>query len=159
MTFNIRSLTERDVAEVSALAHRIWRQHYITIISADQIEYMLAQRHTEARYCELLEDGIMKCLVAEDDGKIIGFVVYGPDRHPQKIFVNSLYVQAESRGRGIGRKLLESLPRKPLTLRVNKANHDTIEFYKRYGFVVTKEDVLQLGHGFVMDDYLMECAA
>lgn len=41
----IAPLVPEDVERVSALAAGIWRTHYPGIISAAQIEYMLAQRY------------------------------------------------------------------------------------------------------------------
>ena len=41
-------------------------------------------------------------------------------------------------------------------LAVNKRNEKAIGSYKKYGFVVREAIVDDIGHGFVMDDYVME---
>ncbi len=44
---------------------------------------------------------------------------------------------------------------KALFLNVNKYN-SAIHFYQKTGFVIAKEEVIDIGNGFVMDDYVME---
>jgi ribosomal protein S18 acetylase RimI-like enzyme len=39
-------------------------------------------------------------------------------------------------------------------LQVNKDNK-AVEFYKKVGFHIEKEALFDIGHGFVMDDYIM----
>ena len=43
---------------------------------------------------------------------------------------------------------------KQLILQVNKQN-PAIDFYKRQGFSILSENIFELAHGFVMDDYIM----
>jgi ribosomal protein S18 acetylase RimI-like enzyme len=42
-----------------------------------------------------------------------------------------------------------------LFLNVNKYN-SAIQFYHKIGFEIAKEEVIDIGNGFVMDDYVME---
>ena len=41
-------------------------------------------------------------------------------------------------------------------LQVNKRNVNAINSYQKYGFVVREVTVDDIGHGYVMDDYVME---
>jgi ribosomal protein S18 acetylase RimI-like enzyme len=41
-----------------------------------------------------------------------------------------------------------------LFLNVNKDN-PAIEFYKRFGLEITSSEVIEIGQGYVMDDYVM----
>ena len=43
-----------------------------------------------------------------------------------------------------------------MILAVNKRNTTAIGSYRKYGFVVRESIVDDIGHGFVMDDYVME---
>ncbi len=53
------------------------------------------------------------CLVAEDDGKLLGLVQYlyhGTTWSPKiRIYLHDLYTVPESRGKGIGRQLIEAV--------------------------------------------------
>ena len=53
------------------------------------------------------------CLVAEEEGKLLGFVHYlfhGSCWSPkQRIYLNDLFTTPESRGKGVGRALIEAV--------------------------------------------------
>jgi ribosomal protein S18 acetylase RimI-like enzyme len=42
-----------------------------------------------------------------------------------------------------------------LLLNVNK-NNNAQYFYNKLGFIISKEEVIDIGNGYVMDDYVME---
>ncbi|MCA1979061.1 MAG: GNAT family N-acetyltransferase, partial [Thiobacillus sp.] len=43
-----------------------------------------------------------------------------------------------------------------LRLQVNRGNAAAIRAYEKYGFRIVASRVFDIGHGFVMDDYMME---
>jgi ribosomal protein S18 acetylase RimI-like enzyme len=70
-------------------------------------------------------------------------------------------LQPACHGQGMGKAMIqfiieETLPlgAEFLELNVNKAN-PTVAFYKKFGFTITEETVVQIGEGYVMDDYVM----
>ncbi len=63
---------------------------------------------------------------------------------------------------GLGRKLLLNAAGwgaanafQTIILAVNKRNHRAFDVYLRYGFSIREEVVVDIGGGFVMDDYIM----
>jgi len=42
-----------------------------------------------------------------------------------------------------------------VVLNVNRFN-PAVSFYEKYGFKIIKEEVIDIGNGYVMDDYVME---
>ena len=44
---------------------------------------------------------------------------------------------------------------KRLTLAVNRKNINAIAAYRKWGFAVTATSYVEIGEGFVMDDYIM----
>ena len=44
---------------------------------------------------------------------------------------------------------------KQIKLTVNKNNVDSLKFYEKVGFVKAEKILIDIGNGFVMDDYLM----
>ena len=77
-------------------------------------------------------------IVAEMDGKIVGFSCYGKNE-AGKNEVFALYLLKEAQGLGIGRKLLDTAIEKldsaaPVSLWVLKGNSRAIGFYEHYGF-------------------------
>jgi GNAT superfamily N-acetyltransferase len=56
------------------------------------------------RWCESLDDVL---LIAEDDGKIVGFSFYAAHIPTGKVTWENLYVDPSARGKGIGKALIE----------------------------------------------------
>ena len=52
-------------------------------------------------------------------------------------------------------KILRKLDLQTLILTVNKHNHVAISAYRHYGFEIAADSVVDIGGGFVMNDYLM----
>lgn len=158
-TISIREMQLEDIPAVSALAVRIWRAHYPDIISREQIEYMLplgcsAESITE----KYLAEKKQRFFLLEDKGVLAGYAAIEP-RGPREWYLDKLYVDTTRHRKGLGSALLAHIERivkpKVLTLRVNRANIKAINFYMRHGFFITALDVLDIGGGFVMDDFLM----
>ena len=43
-----------------------------------------------------------------------------------------------------------------LFLNVNKHNQSAIGFYEKHGFFLVKKEVIDIGNGFIMDDFVFE---
>jgi ribosomal protein S18 acetylase RimI-like enzyme len=100
---------------------------------------------------------------AGPDGGLVAFAAWGPPGPSTKL--HKLYVDPAHQRRGLGRGLVarvEELARAAgagrLTLNVNKRNDAAVAAYRRWGFEVTSAVVLDIGGGFVMDDWIMEKA-
>lgn len=155
-------LAAPDVAAVIALARRIWKAHYPGIISQEQIDYMLAQRYTVARLQQELAMPEIRWELARQAGQLLGFAstIHLPEM--QELKLDKLYVAPEAQGRGVGRALVASalarakaLSCSALILGVNKNNEQAITAYRHFGFVVRAEAKVDIGAGFVMDDFIM----
>lgn len=68
------------------------------------------ERNPSYAYILLCQHFGNTCLVAEKDGRMVGFVLaYVPPRQPDTVFVWQIGVSREVRGRGVGHKLLNQL--------------------------------------------------
>lgn len=162
MSVTCRSMTSADIEAVSALAQKIWYRHYPGIIAVEQIDYMLGQRYRPERLREELATSGIAWDVAERDGALCGFASTHHDRVHGELKLDKLYVDPALQRLGIGRQLLEqaierarSLGCSALYLAVNKHNGQAIEAYRRYGFAVRDAVTVDIGGGFVMDDFIM----
>ncbi len=162
MNVLISPLGVADVDSVIALARRVWQQTYPGIISQEQIDYMLAQRYGRERLlAELATPGIWWDL-ATADGCQAGFSSCIAMAGGCEMKLDKLYVDPQRQNGGIGGRLLEEVERHAraagcgtLILAVNKRNQRAIAAYLRYGFVVRDSVCVDIGHGFVMDDFIM----
>lgn len=158
-TVSIRPLVPADLPELSALAGRIWRAHYAPeIVSHEQIEYMLPSVASPEVIEKNIREKNQRFWIMEHGRHMAGYSAAEP-RGGNDWFLDKLYVDVNGHRRGLGSRMLEHVLRetgaKTLSLRVNRKNIKAINFYFKHGFSITALDVLDLGNGYVMDDFLM----
>jgi ribosomal protein S18 acetylase RimI-like enzyme len=149
-------------AELAELAESIWTEHYTPIIGAEQVRYMLDRFQSAEKMLEDIAVDGYRYFIACDGEKKVGYCAIKPDFESGGLFLSKLYVEKSRRGRGIARLMLEKsvvIARENrldhIWLTVNKHNVNSIEVYKKLGFVIVEEMVKDIGGGFVMDDYKM----
>mgnify|MGYP001146777304 CR=1 FL=1 len=150
-----------QIAAVAALAREIWMRHYVPIIGAAQVEYMLEKfQSAEAIARQIAEEGCEYYLVPD-----AGYLALVPDRAENRMLLSKIYVREEMRGTGLGRAMVEFAEKRcaelgcgRLWLTVNRNNAGSIAFYERMGFRKARMAVTDIGGGFVMDDWWMEKA-
>lgn len=154
-------VTPMDIPRLRRLARRIWHACYPEIISVAQINYMLDEFFSPAALRQDLAAGQIWEL-AWLRHKPVGFVacVPAPSRRPLKL--SKLYLLPACHGRGLGHAMLtrvKAIARRRnarnIFLTVNKRNAKAIRAYLRAGFTVTRSIKVNIGRGFVMDDYVM----
>jgi ribosomal protein S18 acetylase RimI-like enzyme len=161
-------VAEQDFDVLRELAGTIWRQHYSAIISAAQIDYMLAARFNEEALRERAQAADSWLELLRVGEKLVGYCGYellgmdGTKGSPADMKLGQLYVLESHRGRGFGSCMLgrvedraRGLGSRVLWLQVNKKNAGAIAFYRAAGFEVVREAVFDIGGGFVMDDNVM----
>jgi GNAT superfamily N-acetyltransferase len=157
----ISVLTIEDIDTLIPLAHSIWHAHYPSIISTGQIDYMLVRGYTrEVILDEIMQQGIV-WLAVRDAGTMIGFASIGP--HDVGVMkLHKLYLLPDYHGKGIGKRALEEIEQVAmqhksvkLVLNVNRHNLKAINAYTRAGWHIAEETVVDIGGGYIMDDYVM----
>jgi len=156
-----RAESRQDAADIANLAERIWTEHYTPIIGIDQVRYMLEKFQSFDKIYGDIISGEFQYFIALCSGIPAGYMSIktgcGKD-----IFLSKLYVEKAYRGRGIARKMVNTVKDigvkggyDYIWLTVNKNNTGSIEAYKRMGFSIVDKIVTDIGGGFVMDDYKM----
>lgn len=148
---------------VQDIAQKTWPIAYKDVISLAQIEYMLEMMYSKSALKEQLEVKKHHFILAKKANKILGFASYELNCNSVgKTKIHKLYVLPETQGSGIGVKLVNFLSEKAkenhqsaIFLNVNKYN-PAQNFYKKIGFVVAYEEVINIGNNFIMDDFVME---
>jgi GNAT superfamily N-acetyltransferase len=157
----LKRLTADEVDAVSALARVVWQATYPPLISQAQIDAMLAGRYAPARIRAQLDDPRHAWWVARHKQTLVGFahaVLDGAD-----VKLDKLYVHPDSQRHGIGAALVQRVDdwmhrqqARRLWLQVNRGNLQAVAAYRKYGFHILESHVFDIGHGFVMDDHVME---
>lgn len=155
------NLEQLDI--VQDIAQKTWPIAYKDVISLAQIEYMLGMMYSKSALKEQLEVKKHHFILAKKEKEFLGFASYELNCNSVgKTKIHKLYVLPETQGSGIGVKLVNFLSEKAkanhqstIFLNVNKYN-PAQNFYKKIGFVVAYEEVIDIGNNFIMDDFVME---
>ena len=126
---------------------------------------MIDTFYNETALRKQIEDkGHVFYLAQDDKDNYVGFVSYEINCEPHKTKIHKIYVLPESQGTGLGRQFFELVKdkatennQKAIFLNVNKYNN-ALHFYTKLGFAKVKDEVIAIGNGYVMDDYVMEVA-
>jgi ribosomal protein S18 acetylase RimI-like enzyme len=158
---SIVGATHADLATVAELAGVIWRRHYPGVITHEQIDYMLEHGYSHAALSRFIQEDGAGLELARMNGRVVGFAAYQRDG-AHELKVEKLYVHQDFQRCGVGSRLIacaEAAARAQrctaLILNVNKNNLQAIRAYEKNGFVIREAVVVDIGHGFVMDDYVM----
>jgi GNAT superfamily N-acetyltransferase len=149
---------------VEELARIIWPTCYAQILSAAQIDYMLDMMYAVERLVMEQRAGVQLVLIAAGaGGEACGFASWGGSAQARVCKLHKLYVVPMEWGRGLGGALLAHVTGSAVAegydamrLNVNKYNQRAIAVYQRKGFVQVAAEVVPIGGGYVMDDYVME---
>jgi len=150
-----------SIQKIEALAREIWTEHYPSIISMEQIFYMLFKFQTAEAIKTQIAEGVLYYLILDRKAGELGYLAFYPKE--EELFLSKLYVKKEYRGQGLGRQALEFVEHiarqnklAKVTLTVNKNNINSIKAYLKSGFIKKADVVTEIGAGFIMDDYLLE---
>jgi len=159
-SIRINAILENEIPILQKLAREIWDEHYIKILSQEQVDYMLDKFYSSEKIASEIEEGIIWEILWNEENPI-GYLVCKLES--DKLYISKIYLKAETRGKGLGKfllnhakKLAKQNQKKSIYLNVNKYNSDSIAFYERNGFEKIDEGVFDIGNGFVMDDFIME---
>ena len=134
--------TEEEIFTISKLAREIWPVVYDYMISQEQISYMLEMMYSKAALQKQFTALGHKFLLLKDNQDYIGFASYSSTENRAICYLQKLYLQAKTQGKGYGVMLLDAvitqsklLGATHLRLNVNKTNR-SVKFYEKQGFRV-----------------------
>lgn len=155
--------TAAQVADVARMAHEVWNEYYVSLIGQAQVDYMVAKFQSAAAMQAQIDSGY-EYFHIQQSGENVGYAAVRHDTADARVFISKLYLLAAHRKSGAGRQalaLIERMARERgathLWLTVNKGNA-SVQAYERLGFKIVEALVMDIGGGYVMDDYKMEKA-
>jgi ribosomal protein S18 acetylase RimI-like enzyme len=140
----IRSATTDDARRIAEVHVGSWRHAYRGMLPDAFLERRSADDREETWRGELADEAT-DALVAEDEGRIVGFTSFGKSRDgdasERTAEVLTIYVEPSTMGRGVGRELLAATTAslrdrgfERATLWVLEANERARRFYERAGW-------------------------
>ncbi|MCQ2143808.1 MAG: GNAT family N-acetyltransferase [Bacteroidales bacterium] len=159
----IRKSTVNDVPKLREMAEIAFRDTYRTILSPEQMEYMMDWMYSEESLeAQILDKGHIYYIV---EGK--GYVSIRPDGElpdGRPLFhLEKIYVLPDFKGQGLGRMFFSTAVEEArrlaggrpfrIELNVNRSN-PAVGFYEHLGMSRAREGDFPIGGGFYMNDYI-----
>lgn len=159
---HLEKIDKSQLSIIKDLAYTIWPSTYSEILSTEQLNYMLNNFYSIENLSNQMDKGQLFELLL-DDNIVIGFVAYEINcKETDLLKIHKIYLLPETQGKGFGKfmidevvKIAKNSHQKGVFLNVNKYNKAQF-FYKKLGFTITKEEVIDIGNDYIMDDYQME---
>jgi ribosomal protein S18 acetylase RimI-like enzyme len=173
---HIRNAFTDDIPIIRDIAYKTWPIAFRDILKPEQIDYMLEMMYSPSSLTEQIDIKGHRFLLSffydlESNNKesghrecrYIGYASYelniaGSD----KTKIHKIYVLPKYQGSGCGKALIKEIEKIALfnnspilSLNVNR-NNRAITFYKNFGFKIVNEENIDIGNGFLMEDYVME---
>ena len=159
---SFKKATKVDIPQIQELAKKSWNSAYQNIISQDQIDYMLQQMYSEEEISSHLENPNYQYYLILKDETAAGFIGFEFHYENATTKLHRIYLLEDFKGQGLGKAAINFLKGKTsettdnrIILNVNK-NNPAKQMYESQGFTTYKEDIFDIGNGYVMDDFLME---
>lgn len=166
MSVHLRPVEENDLDDLASMAKRIWHDYFPPMIGQEQVDYMVGKFQTADAIRHQIKEGYRYFWIEahyETGDARMGYLAYRHEPATASLFVSKFYLEARARKKGVGwaaqRGLEEEagqLAAGTIWLTVNRENHAAIETYKGWGYKIIKEQMVDIGDGYFMDDYVME---
>ncbi len=166
LAITFEELTTVEALEIlRRVAFKVWPQTFESILSKEQIEYMMDMMYAPSVLDRELASGVHFEVIVIN-GEPSGYISYSRyDKEPNTAKLHKVYLLPGFHGLGVGQMMLDHAQKQcknlgfdAILLTVNKHNERAIKAYKRNGFVVTAAVKTPIGCGFFMDDYIMQKA-
>jgi ribosomal protein S18 acetylase RimI-like enzyme len=159
----IENNTDANFTDIRAIANEVWPKTYGSILSQSQFDYMMEMMYSVASLQIQANEKQHHFILAKEKEIAVGFAAYEFDCNETiKTKIHKIYILSTQQGKGIGKILLDYIAKEAkrqnntaVFLNVNKYNPAQY-FYKKLGFDIVEEIVIDIGQGYVMDDYIME---
>ncbi len=161
LTMTVRKGFPADIPLIRDIANKTWPVTYGTILPKEQIDYMLNLLYSEQSLTDQMQQQHHEFIIIYDGVAPIGFASFS-QVEPQVYKLHKIYVLPSYQGKGTGRfaidqiiKAMKKAGATSLLLNVNRQNNAK-DFYEKIGFTVIKEEDIDIGNGYFMNDYVMQ---
>ena len=161
--FVIRKATIEDIPLINRLAWIVFPHTYKELLSPGQIDFMMDWMYSPTNlHKQMTEEGHIYYLAFQDD-EPAGYLSIQPEGehvyHLQKIYVLPSY-QGKKLGKLLFQQAIDGIKELhpapcQMRLNVNRYNTKAVEFYQRMGMKKIFEGDFDIGHGYLMTDYIM----
>lgn len=156
----IRKAILSDIPVIKEIAEKAWRPTYDHILTEQQTLYMLDLMYNSLTLENQIKGNIAFFMVDLGQETVGYFAVENVS--DQNVKLHKLYLDPTQKQKGLGRIIIQYIKdwaltnqRNRIILNVNK-NNSAVLFYQKVGFTIIEEMILDIGEGYVMDDFVMQ---
>ncbi len=167
MDIDIRLAGTNDLQTIHEMAEVVFRETYKTILSAEQMDYMMEWMYSLPNLEKQVALG-HTYYIAWNGVEPQGYVSVRKDSvdadGTEVWHLEKIYVMPSAQGKGLGFRLLETAKqhvrdnksglKARIELNVNR-NNPAVGFYRRQGLSILRQGDFPIGNGFYMNDYIM----
>ena len=167
MDIEIKRASNSDLQIIHEMAEVVFRETYKTILSPEQMEYMMDWMYSLPNLGKQVAQGHTYYIAWKGDDPQ-GYVSVRKDSMDtdgtEVWHLEKIYVMPSAQGTGLGQKLLETAKRHVrdnkstakarIELNVNR-NNPAVGFYKHQGLTILRQGDFPIGNGYYMNDYIM----
>ncbi|PXY39416.1 GNAT family N-acetyltransferase [Flavobacterium cheongpyeongense] len=158
----ISEATVKDIKNIQDITNITWPITYGQILSKEQLRYMLDLFYSNEELINQFEKKEQLFYMISEDEVILGFIGIEHNYKDEAVTkIHKIYLLPETQGKGIGKKVIEKIEKlalenhsTALSLNVNRFN-SALNFYKKTGFEIINEVNIDIGKGYLMEDYVM----
>ena len=151
-----------NIAKIQEIAHITWPITYGKILTAEQLEYMLDMIYSDEALSKQIQNKEQLFYMISEADSIIGFIGIEHNYKNEAITkIHKIYLLPETQGKGYGKMVFEEIGKMALEnnsvallLNVNRFN-TALDFYKKLGFEIKETVDIEIGNGYLMEDYVM----
>lgn len=153
--------TPDEINQVAALADLIWNECYTDLIGPEQVRYMVDTIQSAGPIQKQIQNDGYLYYIFIFEGTQAGYLALQPKEG--KLFLSKVYLKKEHRGKGLSKEIFAFAHAvaaekgcSAVWLTVNRGNDQAIAAYQKLGYTTVREQVADIGQGYVMDDFVME---
>ncbi|OIV41173.1 GNAT family N-acetyltransferase [Flavobacterium johnsoniae] len=151
-----------DIKTIQEITNITWPITYGEILSQAQLDYMLGLFYSDEALSKQIENKEQLFYLISDSESMIGFIgIEHRYKNEAVTKIHKIYLLPETQGKGYGKKVFEFIEElalennsKQLLLNVNRFN-TALNFYKKLGFEIKETVDIEIGNGYLMEDYVM----
>lgn len=151
-----------DIKTIQKITNITWPITYGEILSQTQLDYMLGLFYSDEALSKQIENKEQLFYLISDENAVIGFIGIEHNHKSEAITkIHKVYLLPETQGKGYGRIVFDEIEKMAsennstaLLLNVNRFN-TALNFYKKLGFEIKETVDIEIGNGYLMEDYVM----
>ena len=160
---SLKQASIADLNTIQEIVNKTWPITYGEILSKEQLDYMMDLIYSDESLIKQIQKKEQLFYIVNEETSVIAFIAIEHNYKNEAVTrIHKIYILPEAQGKGIGKLLIDAVQKlatennsTSLSLNVNRFNK-ALAFYQKLGFEIIAEENIEIGNGYLMEDYKME---